>query len=478
MKICLVAEGSYPYIIGGVSNWIHMLIQAMPEHEFIIYTIGAYEKDRGNFKFKIPDNVETIYETFLDSFLSEQGVWGKRYKISGSAKEAVTAMLAGRNVTWADMFDFFHSSNFDNPSNFLMSKDFFDILTSVNKVKYSQTPFIDLFWTIRSMILPLLCILKQEIPPADIYHSVSTGYAGIIGSLGKHLFNRPFLLTEHGIYAREREEEIIKSDWMKVHFKDSWIEYFLLMSKCAYEHADTVVTLFNRNKEIQVELGCDENKICIVPNGIRVENYVTLPQKDIDDNCLNIGAIVRVVPIKDIKTMLNSFSIVKEQIPKTRFFIMGPTDENPEYFEECKQLVVSLQLEDVVFTGNVDLREYLGKMDILVLSSISEGQPFAVLEGMACSKPSVSTDVGSCRELIYGINDNYGQAGLVVPVMSIEKLAAAIVSLCQDPKLRSTMGFNARDRISSLYTIEKFIDSYKKIYSDLREKTWLVSALN
>lgn len=469
MKICLVAEGSYPYIVGGVSSWIHMLIESMPEHQFVLYTIGAYEKDKGNFKYKIPDNVETIYESFLDTFLSDQGQWGKRYKIRSSAKESITALLSGRTVNWKDLFDFFHSSDFDNPSSFLMSKTFFDILKDVNKEKYSQTPFIDLFWTIRSMILPLLCILKQEIPPADLYHSVSTGYAGIIGSLGKHLFNKPFLLTEHGIYAREREEEIIKSDWMMVHFKDSWIEYFLIMSECAYEHADRVITLFNRNKEIQVDLGCDEEKIFIVSNGVKIDNYIDIPQKDIGDNYLNIGAIVRVVPIKDIKTMLQSFSIVKDQIPNVKLFVMGPTDENPEYFEECKQLVVNLELEDVVFTGNVNLREYLGKMDIMVLSSISEGQPFAVLEGMACSKPFVTTDVGSCRELLHGINDNYGQAGLVVPVMSIERLASAIVSLCHDTRMRSMMGFNAHKRISNLYTIERFIDSYKKIYSDLRE---------
>ena len=70
MRICLLAEGSYPYIVGGVSAWIQMLIQGMPEHEFIIYAIGAEEKDRGNFKYKLPSNVVAVKEIFLDTVLN------------------------------------------------------------------------------------------------------------------------------------------------------------------------------------------------------------------------------------------------------------------------------------------------------------------------------------------------------------------------------------------------------------------------
>ena len=54
MRVCLLAEGCYPYVVGGVSSWVQMLIQGMPEHEFIIYAIGAEEKNRGNFKYTLP----------------------------------------------------------------------------------------------------------------------------------------------------------------------------------------------------------------------------------------------------------------------------------------------------------------------------------------------------------------------------------------------------------------------------------------
>ena len=48
MKICLILEGCYPYVFGGVSTWMHQYINNMKEHEFILWVIGANAKDRGN----------------------------------------------------------------------------------------------------------------------------------------------------------------------------------------------------------------------------------------------------------------------------------------------------------------------------------------------------------------------------------------------------------------------------------------------
>ena len=56
MRICLIAEGSYPYVTGGVSSWIQGLMTSMKEHEFIIYAIGAETKQKGKYKYQFPSN--------------------------------------------------------------------------------------------------------------------------------------------------------------------------------------------------------------------------------------------------------------------------------------------------------------------------------------------------------------------------------------------------------------------------------------
>ncbi|WP_166242810.1 GT4 family glycosyltransferase PelF [Paenibacillus turpanensis] len=472
MRICIVAEGSYPYITGGVSSWIHTLITQMPEHEFVIFAIGAQEKQRGKFKYTLPSNVVEVKETFLDAYLQENGSPGIRFRLSEEQQNAFRSLLGGKsNVHWDKIFQLLRSDKFRTAADFLMSKDYFDILTDLTETNYSHVPFTEMFWTVRSMILPLLMIIRTEIPQADLYHSVSTGYAGVIAAHAKYLYNKPFLLTEHGIYSREREEEIIKAEWVKGYYKDLWIEYFYRLSECAYDYADQVITLFNRNKEIEIELGCPPEKIDIIPNGVSVDDYREIseaPAKS-EDAKLQIGAIVRVVPIKDIKTMIQSFALVKHEVPEAELYIMGPTGEDEEYYQECTQLVETLQVRDVIFTGEVKIKEYLARMDMILLSSVSEGMPLAVLEAMACAKPCITTDVGSCRELLYGNDDGIGPAGMTVPVMHYDQMAAAIVSLAKNRRQREDMGRNALQRARQWYTREKFIESYRSLYASYQE---------
>lgn len=479
MKICIIAEGSYPYITGGVSSWIHSIANQMPEHEFIIFAIGAQRSQAGQFKYKLPLNVVEVKEMFLDSYLEEGGEWGKRFRLTTTQRKNMQSLLGSEyEMDWNGLFKQLRSGKFRNAADFLSSKDFFDILEELCQSHYKLVPFTEMFWTVRSMILPLFLTIREEIPEADIYHSVSTGYAGIVGALAKHLYGKPMLLTEHGIYSREREEEIIKADWVKGYFKDLWIEYFYRLSSCAYESADQVVTLFGRNKEIQTELGCDSSKITIIPNGVNVNDYAELPKR-VEDGVIRIGAIVRVVPIKDIKTMLQSFALIKREVTNAEFYIMGPYEEDEQYYEECLQLAEALELKDVFFTGSVKIMDYLSRMDLFMLTSISEGQPLAILEGMASSKPFVATNVGSCRELLNGMDDGIGQAGLIAPVMHYEQLALAAIQLCKDRALREEMGRNAYERVQRYYRQDEVIKSYRTMYQSLGgESKWLESASN
>ena len=474
MKICLFLEGSYPHVTGGVSTWVQMLIKNMPEFEFIIYSIGAEEKYRGVFKYKLPDNVTGVQEVFLDEMLKEKGQYGKRYKLSKDEIKNLKSLITGEKVEWGHIFKLMAEKRINNAMDFFMSYNFFDILREGYVEKFSSVPFTEFFWTVRSMLVPLFFLLNSKLIKADLYHSAANGYAGLLAVMAKFIYKKPMLLTEHGIYSREREEEIIKSTWAKGYFKDMWIKFFYNICSCVYELSDEVLTLFEKNKEIEVELGCPAEKINIVPNGIDIKAFAGTDSEGLtedlrQDDHINIATITRIVPIKDIKTMIQSFNYVKNVIKNVKFFIFGPTDEDEEYFLECKQLADRLGLDDLTFTGKVDVRDYIKDMDILVMTSISEGQPFVILEGMAAKKPFVTTDVGGCQELLYGNNDGFGKAGLVEPVMDIEKIAKAIIRLCRDSQLRKKMGENGFNRVSSLYGYEKCVESYRTIYQHFLE---------
>ncbi len=473
MRICVICEGSYPFVAGGVSSWLHEMIQSMPEHTFTIWAIAAQEKVRGKYAYTLPGNVLHVEEVYLDAVPKDFGKGKASYHLNDAQRHALTSLLACQTPDWRVIFDLFGADQ-KKSLGFLTSEDFLSIVEKNCLRDYPYVGFTDYFWTIRSMFLPLLYLLGGTIPEADIYHSVSAGYAGVLGAMAADRYQRPYVLTEHGIYTREREEEILRTNWVPPHFKDLWINMFYMFSRCAYNAADCVTSLFPAASHLQQELGCPAEKCSVIPNGVHHERFAHMQPKP-DNGWIDIGAIVRVVPIKDIKTMLYAFSMVASAREDVRLHIMGPMDEDPEYYEECQQLMEDLQVPRVTFTGRVNVQEYMGRLDFTLLTSISEGQPLAVMESLAAARPAVTTDVGNCRDLLDGPHDSYGQAGYHVPVMHQTELADAMLTLCARPDLRLMMGENGRQRMQAMFGHATMIRRYLDIYGEaaaLAKRKW------
>ena len=466
MRICLLAEGCYPYVVGGVSSWVQMLMTGLPEHEFIIYSVGAEAKDRGKFKYKLPENCLGVEESFLDEILNLRASDMLEDILNAEEQQILYEFVRGeRDVPLKYLAEIFQHGRWKSPLAVFMSSDFFDIIVRIYREEYNNLPFTDFFWTMRSMLLPLFYLLQQKLPEADVYHSVATGYCGVIGAMAATVYQKPYIITEHGVYSREREAEIIKSNWVKTDFKGIWIRYFYYLARLSYTSANHLYTLFRHNGKIAEDLGCAPEKINIVPNGVHMERFTNIPELTDHGGPITIGAVVRVVPIKDILTLLRAFAVVKRERPDARLVVMGGLEEDPEYVAVCHRTVRMLGLEDVTFTGSVPVAEYLPQMDILVLSSISEGQPLAVLEGFSAHRPYVTTDVGCCRELIYGdVDDDLGTAGAVVAPMDYEAMAYEILRLARSYELRRSMAAVGFARTQAHYTYEQFIDAYRNAY--------------
>lgn len=461
----MILEGCYPYVYGGVSSWTHNYIQAMPDVEFVLWCIGAKAEQRGKYKFELPSNVVEVHELFLDDALRLK-MDKKKVPISGKQKDAMVQLFQCEKPDWDALFELFQEKK-ANPVNLLMSRQFLDMLIEICHEKFPYISFADFFYTVRSMMLPELYLMTQEIPHADIYHATATGYGGLLASMAKWKYNKPMILTEHGIYTREREEELLRASWVLPHFRKQWIDLFYVFSECAYRHADYVTSLFKRASHTQEELGCAPEKLRVIENGIRYERFCNIPMKNPDD-WIDIGAVVRIAKIKDIKTMIYAFAEVKVDVPNARLHIMGDVDDK-EYFEECKLLIEQLEVKDILFTGLVNVIQYMEKIDFTILTSISEGQPLSVLESFAAERACVTTDVGCCKELLED-SDGYGEAGICVPPMHKDRLAQAMVLLCRDTELRHQMGMAGRKRAGARFTHEISMQKYKNLYAEVLER--------
>ena len=470
MKICIISEGCYPYTVGGVSGWLHSMIQTFPKQEFVLLSIIANREQSGKFAYRLPENVTEVHEVYLEDL--DWGSANKRHKSRLNKREyhALRSLLLDQEVEWSALFDYFRDNEV-SINQLLMGEDFYHAVVDCYNLQYPDIVFSDFLWTMRSMYLPLFLALSTEIPEADVYHAVSTGYAGIIGSMGKHFYKSQFILSEHGIYTREREEELIKADWVQRTYKNIWIRQFKKMSKVAYETADVVTGLYGHACELQQELGCDKNKTIITPNGIDYKKFENLPTvKPENRGFIHVGAILRVAPIKDVKTMIQAFAYAKKRCPRLKLWIMGPYDEEPEYAAECFKMAEQLELSDIEFTGRINVTDYLGWMDMTILTSISEGQPLTILESFAAYVPVIATDVGNCRGLLYGEDDDFGKAGILTHIMNIEEIANAMVYLAENPEERRRMARVGYRRLMRKYKIEDMKKTYEGIYRKAAER--------
>ena len=113
MKICIVAEGCYPYVVGGVSGWINSMIKSFPDVEFILLAIVANRTVRGKFAYELPSNLTEVYEVYLDDY-----DWGKKHREKHLARlnkkeyAAMRNMVLNRVADWDVLFDLFQKKKF------------------------------------------------------------------------------------------------------------------------------------------------------------------------------------------------------------------------------------------------------------------------------------------------------------------------------------------------------------------------------
>ncbi|MDO8527780.1 MAG: GT4 family glycosyltransferase PelF, partial [Deltaproteobacteria bacterium] len=442
-------EGTYPYVAGGVSTWVHQLITSMKDIRFGIVYIAAHSDPTRELKYEVPNNVIYLKELDLHDYDLENFRGRNPTKKDYEKIRMVYEDLAGGKYDRLEpLLELFQGEGacFDGPTIFT-AKEVWDLLVYFYDRFADDVSFIDYFWTWRGIHLPLMQIVRAEIPRAKIYHAVSTGYAGLLGSIAKMVYKQKFFLTEHGIYTHERVLEISQANWIYEQekrnyraerdlsfFKQWWISTFRVMSRVSYAYADRIFTLFEGNKVRETLEGADPEKITIIPNGINIKDYQSIVRDKKEKP--QIALIGRVVNIKDIKTFLQAARLVLGKIPDAEFFVLGPTTEEEDYFEECKMLVDALHMENkITFTGNVDVRVYLKSLDLVVLTSLSEAQPYVILEANIVGIPVVATDVGACREMLegHGLEDRMlGPSGLVTEVSNPLATANAIVHLMTD----------------------------------------------
>ncbi|MFO0578196.1 MAG: GT4 family glycosyltransferase PelF [Polyangia bacterium] len=494
--VTLLLEGTYPYVSGGVSSWVHQIIRGLPEIKFSLVFLGGDPRHYGQPKYKLPDNVTELQTHYL----MEAGRKLKLRTRPGNAErfrdsrlvhqyfqKPTTALPEGLLPRFLDSIG---SKDGIQAEDFLLSEAAWNSICEDYHDRCTDPSFLDYFWTVRMMHAPIFKIadIARRLPPSRIYHSVSTGYAGLLGAFLHFRTGRPFLITEHGIYTKERKIDLAQADWIKDsrtehqgglqggvgYIRQLWIRFFEGIGRLSYQAADPIISLYEGNRKRQIKDGAPPERTQVIPNGIDLDRFAPLRARRAATVPKVLGLIGRVVPIKDIKTFIRAMRGICNRMPEAEGWVIGPTDEDPSYARECEDLVTSLGLKDRVrFLGFQKVEDILPKLGLMLLTSISEAQPLVLLEGFASGLPAVATDVGSCREIIEGASTEdraFGSAGDVVSIANPDATAEAAVALLSDEaRWRSAQEAGIR-RVERFYTQRSMLENYRRTYHEAMER--------
>lgn len=483
IDVCLILEGTYPYVVGGVSSWVHDLIRAQGDLRF--HGAGLIAEARApQMRFEPPANFASHAAISLQRlepgrsdealarrlFRDLEGPLTRLLDRGGLAElREVLALVAplrgriGRNVV-------------------LDSRAAFDCVQRMYDAGMPGASFLDYFWTWRALVGGLMAVLLAPMPPARLYHTISTGYAGLLAARMGVETGRPVLLTEHGIYTNERRIEIAMADWLHAgdaqglgiekprrDLRDLWIDAFVAYARATYQASAEIITLYGGNQDLQRREGAPPEKLKVIPNGIDYPRFSGIV-RDQAERRPTVALIGRVVPIKDLKTFIRAIGILRNEVPDVLADVLGPAEEDPPYAEECRRMVSHLGLENNVrFLGRVKLDDHLGRIDAVVLTSISEAQPLVMLEAGAAGIPSVVTDVGSCREMIHGradVDAHLGPGGAVTPVAAPDATAAALARLLTDRTWWHACSTAMKERVRTRYNKIEIDRIYGDLYHD------------
>ncbi|HYC46736.1 MAG TPA: GT4 family glycosyltransferase PelF [Burkholderiales bacterium] len=487
--IGLLLEGTFPYVAGGVSSWVNQMIRGFPDIRFAVVFIGSLEEEYGEAKYELPENI----------------VHFERHYLYEKRRAPEIKKIEGDPATFAvveEMHRYFRAPHahaegralFErlapelaggrlNQEDFLYSHRSWEFIAAQYREFSSDPSFVDYFWTVRTMHAPvwILADIAKNLIPCKAYHTVSTGYAGLLGALLKYRTGKPLILSEHGIYTKERRIDLFNAHWIPdnrvifqrdpteiAYFRQMWMRFFEGVGKICYDASDSIIALFEGNRLRQIEDGADPARTSNIPNGIDIARYAPLRTKRPAATPPVMALIGRVVPIKDVMTFVRAMRTVVNRLPQAEAWIIGPEDEDPEYAQECRNLAVGLGISDKVkFLGFQQMTDVLPQVGVVTLSSISEALPLVLLEGFAAGVPAVATDVGACRQLVYGLDAEdqaLGAAGSVVQIADPQALAAAAVELLTDPakwKAASDAGIR---RVETYYRQDQMFERYRAVY--------------
>ena len=240
--------------------------------------------------------------------------------------------------------------------------------------------------------------------------------------------------------------------------------------------------------------GVSPEKITVIENGVDVERF-SLARRDRLRAELGVGAdsvlagmVGRLEEIKGPQILLESFIRMAARYPAAQAHLVFAGDGSLRATLEARAKALGLENRVHFLGSRADVPEIMAGLDILVLPSLSEGLPFALLEGMAAGRAVVASSVGAVPDVLgngcaLGLGKKEGPAapgnrtkealsainiwdrGVLVEPANPAMLADVLAALARDPKGRACLGLAAKAHVARHYGKQTMVERYVAVYA-------------
>lgn len=188
------------------------------------------------------------------------------------------------------------------------------------------------------------------------------------------------------------------------------------------------------------------DRIAVVPNGTPDPAHRADPETSSTILCLT-----NLRPRKGIEPAIEAARLVLGEMPEVRFRFAGAWEN-----EAFRQSMLELsgndpRIEFLPVVEGAEKDELIASAAVMLFCPVQpEGHPRVVLEALAAGVPLVTTDQGAIRETVEN-----GESGFVLAEADPQEIAARVLLLMRQPRLRRDVGTRARERYETCFTQQK-----------------------
>jgi glycosyltransferase involved in cell wall biosynthesis len=462
-RILLTTEGTYPYVMGGVSSWCNLLVNSLDEFDWQVLPIVAPGKRER--LYTLPPQAREVGKIEVWSEDIPRGTGLRRSGVLAELPATLVRNLIGWEGDPAEVLDAWIACR-RHPADvrraFRSGRGWNGFLAALADVLAERIPeagtppaldlveaaqlYQTLYWVARTAAEPT--------PETDLLHVTAAGWSAIPAVVHKALHGTPMVLTEHGVYLREAYLGQVRSgDSPGARFVATRLARGLTRS--AYAGADVVCPVTDANAYWEMGLGIGAERIVVLYNGLRQPGEPTPPPRT-----RTVVSVGRIDPLKDIHTLLRVAAETVRLMPDATFRHYGSVSPGEEaYGRSCLALHERLGLGDrFEFMGRTtDPNGAVRDADVVLMTSISEGLPMAILEAMGQARPVVSTGVGGVPEVVRG-------CGMVAAPGDTHALALSTLTLLRNPQLASELGSRGHARVQRVFARSASLTGYRDLF--------------